>query len=131
MARKLAPPAPRSKGRASASGDDGGDLALVYGKDEQGLHVLRRRSEDGPVEVAVLQPLVEGKPINSEVISLSPHAQVPFLFKVKTEIAARGGAAADEASSRSDGPAQVSSDAYRKGWDEIWGRKRTPSRHLN
>jgi len=130
MGRKLAPLSPRSKGRASAAADD--DLALVYGKDEQGLHVLRRRSEDAPVEVAVLQPLTEGKPINNEVISLRPHAEVPFLFKVKTEMAARAGSGAeDESSSRGDGPAQVSTDAYRKGWDEIWGRKRAPSRHLN
>jgi hypothetical protein len=35
-------------------------VAVVYGKDEDGVHILRRRSEDGPVEAGAAQPLVEG-----------------------------------------------------------------------
>ena len=47
-----------------------GDVAIVCGKDEQGLHILRRRSEDAPVEAGVAQPLAEGRPITGEVISM-------------------------------------------------------------
>lgn len=98
-------------------------MAAVCGKDEHGLHILRRRSEGGPVEAGVVQPLVEGKPINGEVISLRRRDDLPFLFDVETEIATRPPQAATAAAA--SGPAQVANDSYRRGWDAIWGR---PSR---
>jgi hypothetical protein len=94
-----------------------GDVAIVCGKDEQGLHILRRRSEDAPIEAAVLQPLAEGRPITGEVISMRPRKDFPFLFDAKTEVEAPGPATARATS----GPAQVASDSYRSGWDAIWG----------
>ncbi len=93
------------------------DVAAVFGKDERGLHVLRRRSQDGPIEAGILQPLAEGKPITGEVFSMKRRKDVPFLFDVKTEVAAR-----DEAPAAA-GPAQVATDSYRRGWDAIWGRR--------
>jgi hypothetical protein len=97
-------------------------VAVVYGKDEDGVHILRRRSEDGPVEAGVAQPLVEGRPITGEVISLRRRKDLPFLFDVKTEI--EGPAAeASPAQTAGDGPAQVATDSYRRGWDAIWGRR--------
>jgi hypothetical protein len=92
-----------------------GDVALVCGKDEHGVHLLRRRSEDGPIEAAVAQPLTEGRPITGEVISMRRRDDVPFLFDVTTEL----DAPADH--SAGDGPAQVATESYRKGWDAIWG----------
>ncbi|HVT05899.1 MAG TPA: hypothetical protein VHO67_00495 [Polyangia bacterium] len=97
-----------------------GDVAAVCGKDAQGVYILRRRSEDGPVEAGVVRPLVEGKAIAGEVISLRPRADLPFLFDVKTELAAPEPAA--------HGPAQVATDSYRRGWDAIWGRRARASR---
>jgi hypothetical protein len=41
-----------------------------------------------------------------------------MLFDVKSELPDPRGR------STSDGPAQVASDAYRKGWDAIYGRRR-------
>ena len=64
------------------------DVAAVCGKDERGLHILRRRDEDGPIEVGIVQPLEEGKPISGEVISMRQRKDVPFLFDVTTEVAA-------------------------------------------
>jgi hypothetical protein len=90
---------------------------MVYAKDEQGLHIVRRRSEDAPLETGVAQPLAEGRPITGEVISLRRREDVPFLFDVKTEL---DGA---EARPAGDGPAQVATESYRKGWDAIWGRR--------
>lgn len=95
-----------------------GDVAAVCGKDEHGLYILRRRSADGPVEAGVVRPLVEGKAIAGEVISMQPRAEAPFLFDVKTEMAAP---AAPEPAA--NGPAQVATDSYRRGWDAIWGRR--------
>ena len=96
-----------------------GDVAVVFGKDEHGTHILRRRSEDAPVEAGVLRPLQSGKPIEGEVISLSPRADGPLLFDVKSELPSPY-----PAPRQTDGPAQVATDAYRKGWDAVWGRRR-------
>jgi hypothetical protein len=103
-----------------------GDVALVFGKDEHGMHILRRRSEDAPVEAGVLRPLKSGKPIDGEVISLSPRSDVPLLFDVKSELASPYQAGRPT----SDGPAQVANAAYRRGWDAVWGRRRR-DRSLN
>jgi hypothetical protein len=94
-----------------------GDVAIVCGKDEQGLHILRRRSEDGPIEAGVLQPLQEGRPITGEVMSMRPRKDFPFLFDVKTELESPTVTTART----TNGPAQVASSSYRSGWDAIWG----------
>lgn len=96
-----------------------GDVAFVYGQGQNGTHILRRRSETSPVEAGVLRPLREGKPIDGEVVSLTPRRDAPLLFDVKSELP-------DPHPTRApgEGPVQVASDAYRKGWDAIWGRRR-------
>ena len=91
------------------------DVAAICGKDERGLHILRRRSDDGPIEAGIVEPLQEGKPITGEVISLEQREDLPFLFDVTTEL--------DASPARpSGGPAKVATDSYRRGWDAIWGR---------
>ena len=95
-----------------------GDIALVCGKDQHGTHILRRRSEDAPLEVGLLRPLREGKPIEGEVVSLTPRDEAPMLFNVKSELAD------PRPRPTEDGPAQVATDAYRKGWDAVWGGRR-------
>jgi hypothetical protein len=98
-----------------------GDVAIVCGKDEHGLHILRRRSEDGPVEAAVAKPLTEGRPITGEVISMRRREDLPFLFDVTSEIDASGKpVAATEGAAR---PAQVATNSYRRGWEAIWGAR--------
>jgi hypothetical protein len=93
------------------------DVAAVCGKDERGLHILRRRAEDGPIEAGIVQPLEEGKPISGEVISMRRREDVPFLFDVTTEVTT------PSAEQPATGPAQVATESYRRGWDAIWGRR--------
>jgi len=112
-------PAALEKGPATAPAQPTGDVAVVFGKDENGTHILRRRSEDAPVEAGVLRPLQSGKPIEGEVVSLSPRPEGPLLFDVKSELPSPY-----PAPRATDGPAQVATDAYRKGWDAVWGRRR-------
>ena len=97
------------------------DVAAVCGKDERGLHIIRRRGEDGPIEAAIVQPLVEGKPLSGEVITLRRRKDVPFLFDVTTELSLE--VEASPAAAVAGGPAQVATDSYRRGWDAIWGRR--------
>jgi hypothetical protein len=103
-------------------------VAVVCGRDEEGVHILRRRSEDGPIEAGVAQPLVEGRPIAGEVISLRRRDDLPFVFDVKTELEGPG---ADGPPAAGDGPAQVATDSYRRGWDAIWGRRGAARGSLN
>src|SRR5688572_24897790 len=106
-----------------------GDVAFVFGKDERGLHILRRRSEDAPVEAGVMEPLAEGRPITGEVVSLKQRKDLPFLFDVKTVLEESETVGSQQEST--DGPSRVATDSYRKGWDAIWGRRGTSSRDVN
>ena len=65
-----------------------GDIAFVLGKNADGVHILRRRDENAPVEAGLLQPLVEGKPITGELISMRRREDMPFVFDVKSELPA-------------------------------------------
>lgn len=113
---KREPPAEREQ--PSTSAPTIGDIAVVWGRNENGLYILRRRAPEAPVEAGLLQPLVEGRPISGEVISMRPRSEAPFLFDVKTEIAAPE---VTEPNTTGHGPSQVATESYRKGWDAIWG----------
>src|SRR5262245_37084816 len=114
VARKSAPAKPEVRSPL-------GDIALVFGKNEDGVHILRRRDENAPIEAGLLQPLVEGRPITGELISMKQRDDVPFLYDVKSELPA-------PETRTTPGPSQVATDSYRKGWDAIWGgRGRAPS----
>jgi hypothetical protein len=98
------------------------DVAMIVDRteDNEGFQILRRRGEDQPVEVGTMRPLREGKPIDGEVVSLRQRRDLPFLYDVKTEVEAE---ASESPRPTSDGPAQVASPEYRRGWDAIWGRR--------
>jgi hypothetical protein len=110
-----------------------GDVALVFGKDVNGVHILRRRDENSPLETGLLQPLVEGRPISGELISMKRREDMPFLFDVKSELPGAGTDTETDTKARSShGPSQVATESYRKGWDAIWGgRAKTHRRDLN
>lgn len=93
-----------------------GDMAIVVDRtsDREGLQILRRRSEDSPVEVGTLRPLRDGKPVDGEIISLRPRKDFPFVCNVKVEVP-------DQRRLIGDGPAQISTRRFRKGWEAIWG----------
>jgi hypothetical protein len=108
-----------------------GDIAFVCGKDADGVHILRRRSEEAPIEAGLLRPMREGKPIDGEVVSLTQRQDLPMIYDVKSEFGGPQGEMPEAVipgdRSSADGPAQVASEAYRKGWDAVWGRRRDPS----
>ena len=101
-----------------------GDVAFVWGKNADGVHILRRRDENAPIEAGLLQPLVEGRPITGELISMRRRDDMPFLYDVKSEVPAPA-SSSSSSEQRSTGPSQVATDRYRKGWDAIWGSRRS------
>jgi hypothetical protein len=104
-----------------------GDVAFVFGKDANGVHNIRRRAENAPIEAGLLQPLVEGKPITGELISMKRREDMPMLFDVKSELPHDEGRTGT-------GPSKVATDSYRKGWDAIWGgrgKSKAPRGDLN
>ena len=104
---------------------------MVVARDVDGVHILRRRSQESPVELGLLKPMREGQPISGEVITLKQRQDVPIFYDVRSEF---GGPTPQEQPQEphepkepGDGPAQVATDAYRKGWDAVWGRRRDRS----
>jgi hypothetical protein len=84
--------------------------------DGSAARVLRMR--DDRIETGELRAAKDGQPVVGELVKLSRRTEHERLFDV--EVLARGPAPAraDTAASR---PALVNSDAYRAGWESIFG----------
>ena len=107
------------------------DIALLGGPTERGDGVTIVRLREGQVEVGELRAAEEGKPILGESVRLHRRAEHPRLVEVET--LARGPLApeAREAASApgsprgaAKGPAKVATEAYRTGWESIFGAPR-------
>lgn len=88
--------------------------------DGAGVHVLRAREER--LEAGELRTLQEGRPIAGEVLTLAPRKDNPRVCDVRESYAP------PTARHASKGPAKVATDAYRDGWDEVFGKNPPPSR---
>lgn len=94
------------------------DVVLVGARSESGSWpVLREREET--LEVGELRELQEGKPISNhgstELVKLSRRPEHARLFDVETIAALPGRPSAR------NGPAQVANEAYREGWELVFG----------
>lgn len=115
----------RSVDEGSNTGKDAGsDRALLLGElpGARGVAVLRQRADDAPIEAGVVRPMRDGEPIVGELVSLEPTPANPRVCSVKVHHDARPAAADPAKSAPHKGPARVASDAYRAGWDEIFGK---------
>ncbi|MBI2395408.1 MAG: hypothetical protein HYV09_37915 [Deltaproteobacteria bacterium] len=104
------------------------DRAVIVGElaEKKGLAVLRQRGEDAPVEAGVVRGVREGEPITGELVNLKPTAEDPRVCDVEVLHDARPAAAAAHA-----GPARVASEAYRSGWDALFGGQPPTGGDLN
>lgn len=99
---------------------------LVRGptEDGQGLGIVRKRGEK--VQVGELRATAEGKPLQGELVRL--HArEAPGLYDVEVLYDATTQApapATDVASRPHAGPARVTTDEYRDGWERVFRRTR-------
>lgn len=74
---------------------------------------IRHRS-DHRIELGVFEKKNEGEPISSDAQMLQLTPLGPDVFEVENEYSMSEGLS---------GPAQVSTEAYREGWDRIFGAK--------
>jgi hypothetical protein len=110
----------------SSDGDPGRkeDVVFVDSKAEsgEGFRVIRKR--EGGIEVGEIRPVQEGKPLQGEMVKLSPRKEHPQIFDVEVLVSkeeALGGVARSHS-----GPAQVATAAYRSNWDAIFGARGEP-----
>ncbi len=103
------------------------DVALIVGSDEERnvLHILRKRGHR--IEPGLVRPAEPGKPLMGDLVRLKPRPGLPVLCDVETLWEFHRPPPSDE--ERRDeggpgrrGPAWVTSDAYRRGWERIFGQ---------
>ena len=99
------------------------DTLFVYGKSpvagDDAYSVLRKRGES--VELGALRGIEEGKPIHGELVRLNRRAEHPLLFDVDVLHDARPKVEARPQPTKLSGPPQVATEAYREGWELIFG----------
>jgi hypothetical protein len=104
--------------RDKATGSE--DIAFLHSatEDGQGTRILRLRQ--GRVETAEVRPVKEGQPINSqELVRLHPREDTPRICDVEVLHEAPPESETNE-TNEPNGPARVSSKAYRENWDRIF-----------
>lgn len=114
-----APAAPASASTAApASATNDVVLLGPPTADGAGVHVIRARNER--IETGELRALQEGRPIVGEIVTLKPRDSNPRLCDVTESYTP---SAVPTAQLGHKGPAKVATQAYREGWDEIFGTK--------
>lgn len=90
---------------------------MVVGPDLGGVRPFVRHTADHRIESGLAKVHVPGTPVTASAVVLK--YREANLFDV-TPVSARGCS-----ESPKNGPAKVSTEAYRKGWDNIFGNKTT------
>lgn len=126
-----------SEPKSGAPGGDGSSLVadasparpardvVLVGEPKEGGAVDVVRLREDRVEAGELRPIEEGKPLYGELVKLSPRGEHPRLFDVDV-LAAAPPRQSDAAERGHRGPALVNSEAFREGWESVFG-----SRSLN
>ena len=102
-----------------SSEDDKRDVVMIARVDStrNEIHVIKPVA-DG-IEKAVLRPVEEGVPLMGDLVRLHPNPDFPMLAEIETVMRHPDGKS--RARRSSDGPPMVASEAYRRGWDAIFG----------
>jgi hypothetical protein len=106
-------------GGAAVEAQPAEDVVVLTGFPAPGDGMSVVRIRNGDVELGVVQPLKEGKPITGELVRLHPRRESPMVCDVEVELDVRP----IEQRARS-GPPQVATERYRKNWDAIFPAKK-------
>jgi len=103
---------PSSPAGETPGGTSKRDLVLVHGRTDDGAFKVLR-SRDDRLEIGEMRAPKEGQPLMGELVQLHPTEDHEQLFECETLVDApvRTGA----------GPPKVANDAYRSGWEQIFG----------
>lgn len=109
------------------------DVVYVHGPTPDGTGKVVLRAREDRVEVGAMRPLRDGQPLHGEVVRLTPRRDTERLFDVEVLHASSApqppkDSTPGEAAPRRKGPARVSSERYRAGWEAVFGR---PARSTN
>ncbi len=98
---------------------DGKDVVVLGPPtaDGDGVHVLRARNEK--LEAGELRTLKEGKPVVGEIVALQPRKDDPRVCDVRESWKPPASTTPPK-----KGPAQVASQAYREGWEQIFDKSK-------
>jgi hypothetical protein len=116
----------------SESSDSGrkDDVVLLHSPTESGDGVRVIRKRDETIELGELRPMREGQPIHGDVVRLKQREEHALLFDCEVMVPrpTPKEAAPPEPQKAAPhlahkGPARVTSDAYRGGWEAIFGNK--------
>jgi hypothetical protein len=102
--------------------DRDADVVILNGPTEDGRGVRVLRARTGNLEVGEVRPLVEGKPLQGEVVTLRPRPDDPQVCDVKVELAPP--APKEAGAPTKAGPAQVATDIYRDNWEATFGKRK-------
>lgn len=98
------------------------DVVFVHSpaEDGEGYRVIRKRED--AIEIGEMRAVQEGRPLHGELVKLKPRKESERLFDVEV-LASREelGQGLGHA-----GPAQVATEAYRDGWEAIFGAREDP-----
>jgi hypothetical protein len=104
-----------SRGVAEKNTGTGVDVLQMIGPEgPNGMRVSIRHTKDHQIELGVLTPQKDGRPLSPKERLLQLTPQGADLYKVENEFSL---------SATYSGPAQVNSAAFRDGWDRIFGPK--------
>ncbi|MFT3768737.1 MAG: hypothetical protein QM820_25100 [Minicystis sp.] len=98
------------------------DVLFVHSPTEggEGYRVIRKRED--AIEVGEMRAVQEGRPLQGELVRLSPREGQERLFDVEVLVSREELGQGGERS----GPAQVATDAYRANWEAIFGAREEP-----
>jgi hypothetical protein len=104
------------------------DAILIHGVSEDGESMAVLRAREDRLEAGILRTVKPGKPVEGELLKLTPRPEFPLVCDVEVQlpagtINAAGGSDQADAAGMRDGrgrPAQVATESYRENWDAIW-----------
>jgi hypothetical protein len=96
-------------------------MLFVRGASEDGRGLSVVRVSDDRISAGELREARDGQPIMGELVALTQRSEHERLFDVSVLARGPGAPARDAPALPGKGPAKVASDAYREGWENVFG----------